>query len=177
MRNGYFEHLCEMVNIDGKNGRPYTHLARRLHSVEFDSHVPGDINRADDGVALRDGYSDSPDGKCTVFEMLVALSQEMEYFIGGMIQEDTMDIWFHQMLENLGISTLDDAFWERNPADAKDICDDAVGLWLNRDYEFDGTGGLFPLKNPTFDQAKVEIWYQMNAYLREILDENEHPGH
>jgi hypothetical protein len=29
-------------------------------------------------------------------------------------------------------------------------------------------GGFFPLTHPNDDQRKVEIWYQMNAYLDEL---------
>jgi hypothetical protein len=31
----------------------------------------------------------------------------------------------------------------------------------------DGSGGLFPLKNPQQNQRTTEIWYQMNAWLME----------
>jgi len=41
-------------------------------------------------------------------------------------------------------------------------------IW--RDYHADGRGGFFPLTNPDTDQTKVEIWYQMNAYVTEMTD-------
>jgi hypothetical protein len=41
---------------------------------------------------------------------------------------------------------------------------------LNRRlYTTSGYGGLFPLEEPKEDQRKVEIWYQMMAYLGENL--------
>jgi hypothetical protein len=36
-----------------------------------------------------------------------------------------------------------------------------------REYFPSGKGGLFPLENPREDQTKVEIWYQMHAYVME----------
>ena len=35
-------------------------------------------------------------------------------------------------------------------------------------YERDGQGGFFPLKYPTEDQTKKEIWDQMNLYVNEM---------
>jgi hypothetical protein len=37
----------------------------------------------------------------------------------------------------------------------------------NRDYETDGHGGLFPLRNPPEDQRQVELWYQMGHWMAE----------
>jgi hypothetical protein len=41
-------------------------------------------------------------------------------------------------------------------------------VWRN--YHADGRGGFFPLQNPDVDQTKVEIWYQLNAYVSEMTD-------
>ena len=42
-----------------------------------------------------------------------------------------------------------------------------LNKWMNRDIGYDGSGGLFPLKNPPGDERKVEIMYQMYAYVHE----------
>lgn len=171
---GYFDSLCRMVGIDGSEGKSYLCLASWLDHTPFYAKLPGDHNRGNDGVALREGYSDAPGGDPSVFEVLVALSQEMEYTVGGMIRDDGADRWFRVMISNLGLAQLDDIYWEMNPEDSEDLAGEAVYDWLERAYEFDGTGGIFPLDNPGDDQAKVELWYQMNAYLKEILEEKEH---
>lgn len=170
---GYFDELCRMAGIDGnEGGRSYTCLATLLDHIPFYDKLPEDHNRGNDAVALRDGYSDAPSGDPSVLEVLVALSQEMEYMVGGMIRDDGCDRWFREMIRNLGLAMLDDIFWEMNPDEAEELTQDAVQNWLDRDYSYDGSGGLFPLKTPHDDQARVELWYQMNAYLREIIDEN-----
>lgn len=163
--------LCRMVGADKKHGRSYRSLAAMLDHIPYEPRMIGDGNRASDGIALRDGYSDAPMGECSVLEMMAALSQEMDYSIRGMIKESGPDIWFGQMISNLGLSMLDDEFWHKNEVEAEDICEEAVQNWQDREYEYDGSGGLFPLKNPKDDQAKVETWYQMNSYLLEILNE------
>ena len=45
--------------------------------------------------------------------------------------------------------------------------DGGLDGFINRQYEANGEGGLFPLKGVCEDQREVEIWYQMNAYLYE----------
>jgi hypothetical protein len=42
-----------------------------------------------------------------------------------------------------------------------------IDRFINRTYRPNGQGGLFPLIKPHEDQTKVEIWYQMSAYLME----------
>ena len=61
----------------------------------------------------------------------------------------------------------------------EDIWKARISRFMNRDYNADGSGGgLFPLKKwsekSDRDQRKVSIWYQMNAWLNENLDEDEH---
>ena len=45
--------------------------------------------------------------------------------------------------------------------------DDILDTLIWRTYEYDGIGGFFPLTNAEEDQTKVEIWYQMAAYINE----------
>ena len=48
--------------------------------------------------------------------------------------------------------------------------DSALEAVITRSYYSDGQGGLFPLMDPSSDQRKTEIWYQMAAYLLENQD-------
>ena len=45
--------------------------------------------------------------------------------------------------------------------------DEILNIWLERRYDEDGKGNIFPLKDPIKDQKTVEIWYQMQSYLLE----------
>jgi hypothetical protein len=47
--------------------------------------------------------------------------------------------------------------------------DYVLDRFLDRDYEPDGRGGLFRVKHTDEDLRFVEIWYQMNWYLDELL--------
>lgn len=49
--------------------------------------------------------------------------------------------------------------------------DDTIETLMFRTYGPDGKGGFFPLSHPKEDQTKIEIWYQMSAYINEHTTE------
>lgn len=168
----YFEWLCERdaVKFSGvKNDL----LLAVLHTTAFDiplhssKAVRLDTNRMADAIDLRtqylngehredlDGFKVFPSSLPSVLEILVSLSSRMAYQLPDEFDES----WcFTTLVGNLfkGVDTNE----------VKEIYDRLV-MFKTRTYGPDGFGGLFPLKNPTKDQRKVEIWYQMMAYILE----------
>ena len=71
--------------------------------------------------------------------------------------------WFWGMIVNMGISAMTDDVFNRQYVEA------AVTRLLNREYEPDGKGGLFTIKDCDRDLRTVEIWYQLCWYLDEIV--------
>ena len=145
----------------------YYELLRILHAMEFTWKVVGDDNRAEYGLEVRrifvkdtksvvsDQWMSEP---CSVLEMLIALSDLAEF------ESDTpRHIWFWRFMKNLGLSDLNDA---SNPDAYSDI-EPIVDRFIEREYDANGNGGLFPLQDPHHDQRQVEIWYQLCAYLLE----------
>ena len=65
----------------------------------------------------------------------------------------------HVMLHNLGLDSMTDDRFDVRYVEA------VILRFLNREYEPDGTGGLFKIKNCKYDLRDVEIWYQLNWYL------------
>lgn len=65
----------------------------------------------------------------------------------------------------------------RRAAEIREIWRGRVKKWLDRDYFESGVeGGMFPLyewKIGDKDQRKLSLWYQMNAWLNEHLDDEE----
>jgi hypothetical protein len=64
---------------------------------------------------------------------------------------------------------------ELNPYNDRDGVDEAhvtetLDRVIYRNYESNGHGGFFPLEDPDEDQRRVELWYQLNAYLNERED-------
>ena len=88
------------------------------------------------------------------------------------IEEDIMDDpvkgnrihkWFHVMLKSLGLLDMDDAYFDER------YTDKVITRFLNREYEPNGAGGLFRIKDCPYDLRSVEIWYQMCWYFDSIL--------
>lgn len=172
----YFHWLCEIINVD-QDVSSWWLLMNNLHHTEFYALIPHDENRALDGLTLREEYLNDIrcpkyvelNGECSVLEMMIALAKRMEYatfdpYSSNGVQRGT-SYWFWEMIRNLGLLEYsDDEYMELGGIDDVSI---RVRNFLNRAYEFDGDGGLFPLRCPNQDQRDIEIWAQMNAYLEE----------
>ena len=164
----YFGILCDLVGLDGPVEQcGYFELLYQLYRTEFYYSVPNDDNRALDGVRLRDKYGfPAVDMPCNLFEMLVALAIRCDDDILYSAEEgDRSKDWFWMMLTNLGLNKFKDRSFGKawGNDDITKICDD----FMDRKYSYDGVGGLFPLRGANKDQTKVEIWYQLSAYLLE----------
>lgn len=171
----YFHWMYQLVcNDNDRVRRPYYRLFDMLHTIDFACLLEMDCNRAEDGVDLRyrfgyEHHYDNPiiaslldDRPCSVLEMMVALALRCE--------EDIMDDpeignrtgeWFWDMIFNLGLFGMDDSRLNADYVEA------VILRFLNHEYEADGRGGLFRLKNCDKDLRGVEIWYQMCWYLNE----------
>lgn len=158
MRDEYFEWLCEKVDAKEET----KHFLNILHSTEFVAKVENDENRAVDGHLLRFEFEyhcknleiEPPKIEmnmyCSVLEMMVGLAARMIFIRNRPVPE-----WFWEIVENLMRASND-----------MDIYD-MLNRFINREYNENGFGGLFPLLEPPCDQRKVEIWSQMHAYCNE----------
>jgi hypothetical protein len=161
----YFGWLCRHTG-DGRAS--YWALLHQLHTKPFECVIPSDANRGEDGKELRETYEDTfqilgedlwLDGKASMLEVLIGLSKRLEF--------DTdipTDRWFWKLLENLGMQHYTDVHYTKM---VEEDVDERLDLLLRRRYSPDGVGGLFPLREAVHDQRRVEIWYQMQAYLLE----------
>jgi hypothetical protein len=170
LKNRYFEFLC---NIVGRIDR-YNKLLEELYLVEFYPLIPHDDNRGEDGKQLREKFMDeegqqalsqSDLGPCSLLEMLIGLSFRLVFETEQSRWEKNPREWFWILIDNLGLQWCDDLMFER--LECREELDIKVKNFLDRQYKSDGEGGLFPLKNPKKDQRRVEIWYQMSAYILE----------
>lgn len=171
--NRYFEFLCSIVDEDGS--REYDKLLSELHGIDFYSLIPNDDNRGEDGKQLRERFEDeeggpqglslSHDKPCTVLEMLIGLAYRLEFESANSHWEKTPGEWFWILLDNLGLGWCDNNMFVQ--INNTDEIHQKIGVFLDRHYKSDGSGGLFPLKEPRKDQRRVEVWYQMSAYIME----------
>jgi hypothetical protein len=151
--------------------KTYIDLMEVMHAKEFVWQVPNDDNRIADALDLRREFiSDgnhhrlAPDelGPVSFLEVLIALSRRLSFQAGG-----NAEGWAWQFLCNLELHRMPDPLSRYKARRADEIMDTVI--WRN--YAPDGTGGFFPLAFAEEDQRKVEIWYQMAAYVREIHPE------
>lgn len=171
--NAYFNWMYNLMCEGRYDTVSFRKLFRYLHDKEFRYRISYDANRFSDGVDLRyrfslfDGYEDAMtylEGPCSVLEMIVALAIRCEETIMDDPQYgDRTGQWFWSMIVNLGLGDMTDDRFD-------DIyVDNVIERFLDRDYEADGRGGLFTIKNCDHDLRDVEIWHQLCWYLNTIL--------
>lgn len=174
----YFNWLCMLTGINGVGiHKNYAKLAHALHYEQiFQPKLPMDANRGADGLQLRLDFivehgswgSAMNRGPCSMFEFLVAMARRMNFLMFDDKTHHYTEFYFWKMMENLGLNKVTDDKWDYMNGDF--FVEDAVWRINTRQYQADGSGGLFPLKRPEKDQREVEIWYQMNNWLMEQSD-------
>lgn len=169
----YFLWLCGIINLDFDR---YSTLIYILQDMDFVWVLDRDSGRSSDGLALREEYYHQTfddwvmlwEKSCTVLEALIGLARTMDAML---IDENTSDrtrVWFWEFIRNLGLKKytnqyIETLFVEEREFDIQSI----VMVWMNRDFDVDGTGSVFPLKNPRRDQREETMIYQLNSYILE----------
>lgn len=165
----YLQWLYSQVgDVENKrSSKSYWNLFRQLYTKEFIWLVPNDDNRVEDGKALRDRFIEElrltdvdpewMDMGCSFLEMVLGLSKRLAFDT-----ESEPSDWFWHFMNVLKLDIYNDNIAIPH-AKVNNILDTVI--W--RLYRKDGHGGLFPLKHPQEDQTKIEIWYQLSAYLLE----------
>lgn len=162
----YFKWLYGQVDTSSE-GYSWWDITRILYKKEFAWFVPNDDNRAEDGRELRREFMAVTRARrvtenwltlgCSMLELLIALARRLEFET-----DISSKTWFWALMENAGLRNYHDG---RNvPFNTVDEILDRI-IW--RTYQPSGRGGLFPLRKPSDNQQRVEIWYQMSAYLLE----------
>lgn len=163
----YFKWLRKLVDCEDEI---YGDLMVYLFNKQFYWTISMDENRAEDGKALRDLYSERHpkadlskfrDDPCSVLEMMVALARRWQVdLVSEDGSEEGFGVYFWEMIENLGLKSYTNENFDR------DSVDEIVTKMLDRAYSDDGIGSLFP----RVGTCKDEIWYQLQAYLLEKGD-------
>jgi len=159
----YYEWLIAQIATPN-NGKTYHQLFDRLHQTEFVWLVPNDDNRVADGKELRGEFSQYervilPFEGVSVLEVIISLSRRVAFIS----DRGDAHIWAWKLIKNLRMNRMSDPLSTGN----MNRIDDILQVMIWRAYRPDGVGGFFPLDYPREDQTKIEIWYQMNAYIIE----------
>ncbi len=172
----YIEWLVkDKLGLTDKQWKTYNFLINSLSKIEFIWIHPLDENRANDGLELRNQFSDetglyldSSSGlpsKCSMLELLAALSIKVENRIMRNVDlGDRTSKWFLMMIDNMGCTDITNKNWKYDDENyIRSVCKAII----YRDYKSNGEGGLFPLKNESKNWKNEEIWSQCMAFLRE----------
>lgn len=145
----------------------YWRLLKQLYTTEFVWFIPNDDNRVEDGRCLRHEFLQNeglfpvdPNWMhlgCSMLEMLIGLSRRLAFEAEG-----EPAAWFWKLIENVGLEYYND-----NMPYQEEQVDEVLKRIIFRTYRRNGEGGLFPLRHAREDQTRVELWYQLNAYLIE----------
>lgn len=165
----YFDWLCDLVCEDPYSDHSsFRKLLAHLHHKIFRYSILQDKDRAEDGIYLRyrfecDVYDSEPvldDRPCSVLEMMIALAIRCEEdYMDDPLMGDRTAQWFWGMITNMGLGSMTDIRFD------DDYVDDVVERFLDREYESDGRGGLFRIRNCECDVRDLEIWHQLCRYL------------
>lgn len=136
--------------------------------------IPNDENRATDGFALRDRYMSEklvnlPDfGECRMLELLIGLAMRMNDSFYDWDLSNQTAVYFWEMMKNLQLTQYTNEYFVARQGSSKNDILTTFTILNNRTYDEKGQGGLFPLgpdRTDCQDQRKVELWYQMMAYM------------
>ena len=171
----YFDWMYQLVVDERYTKKSYRKLFLMLHDMDFLYTIPMDGNRAEDGIDLRyrfgreQYYSDVviasllDDRPCSILEMMEALAIRCEeHLMDNPDFGNRTGQWFWNMISSLGLDSMDDSHFNRR------FTEKTINKFLNRDYKKNGEGSLFTVNNGR-DMRTMEIWYQMNFYLLEII--------
>lgn len=176
VNNKYFEWMYGIAcNRRFPRSISYRKLFMHLHNIEFRYYLPKDSDRYNDGLDLRYRFAyRHPDvgdaeryieGPCSVLEMIFALSIRIEeQIMDDPNMGDRTAQWLWYMLTNMGLGSMSDDEFDR------DYVNDIVNTFLERDYQPNGKGGLFTIRDCDKDLRDVEIWWQMCWFLGSITD-------
>lgn len=155
--------------------KSYTKMCEVLLDTTFIYFIGNDVNRAIDGIELRDDYEyevgEVIDGlqseECSLLEMFVKLADRCD---DDVMYEpelgDRKSLWFWSMMSNLGLTEYDNTHFIYE--DVADIC----SAFNERTYDYDGSnGGAFRVTDPEKPLYDVELWYQMQWWLNEEYPE------
>lgn len=172
IKNEYFNWLLDIL---GNKSSDYTNLLKELFTTEFVWTIELDSNRASDGICLRENFADAKrysvdkvneaiDFPCSVLEMMIALAVRCETHItiDNKIGNQSYK-WFWRMINNLRLSSMTDANYKQS------YTKNRLDIFLHREYEKNGVGGLFTISDDSVDMRKIEIWYQLQRYLNELI--------
>lgn len=145
-------------------GQQNEFLLRKIHEEEFVPFLEQDNNRVSDVIDFRRrfGYYDTFTPP-SMLELMLSLACRCEEDIMGEVGSFNPGRWFAIMMSSLGLLSLKYETDER-------LIEMGVKRIMSKfrcnAYSPDGDGGLFYMPGIEKDIREVEIWFQLQLYLK-----------
>lgn len=172
----YLTYLYELIGFPLEISDSYYELCKYLLYLDFYAKNDRDINRVYDANVMRNTYlSIYTQGQhypkyekiCSVLEIILIMARLSQSVCEDDIPNNTTYRWFRELTTNLGLGDYTDDYVMENDDLPFDDIDYKINTFVEREYYPSGVDGMFPLRCYEKDQRKVELWYQMHAYLME----------
>jgi len=166
------EWLIESVN--NRKDKRFNRLLTILYNKEFYSLINYDENRAKDGTQLRNLWQsenklseeDIAFGVAKILEVLLGISKRVWHEIYGSKYSEKLDpsdiFWI--LLDNLGLTKFSDEYLASGMFEE---IDEILVRWVERQYNKNGVGGIFPVLRASKNMRNLELWDQMSLYIHE----------
>lgn len=183
VRGLYFTFLKEKIRTYIDDRENYNYVLRTMHMIPFLSLVPNDENIIEWGLEGRRAFSyaypiydedmlvEFLPPQCSMLEAVIYMAEQTDRNIvreERLYYDGTDEIFWEMVLDNLGLREYTD-----DKATSSRRCIDQIEVILRhfneRDYEPDGKGNIFWLREPRngIDMRRIQIWEQMWAYVNE----------
>ena len=156
MTDLYFNWIEKLISDDNVEASDYRKLLLFLNDIPFSYIIPMDDNRIADGIDLR--YRFGYDTEIPYAQIATYLDIRT-----ASVLEDDVGKWFWIMINNLGLGEYKDLYFNKAKVDR------IVKKFIERNYNKNGSGGLFITNNDNTDMRNMEIWDQMHLYLNEFV--------
>lgn len=186
----YFDHLYDAIEMKREDCTPEQceRLCMILHSILIEPELLDETRLEDisfartnyrelvdygvvscDGESYSELLSDLYRSKPSVFELLATLALKIEEKVmSNPIYGYRAPVWFWTMIENLDISpetvTMPDGRMDVEYIDSVCI------RWLDKQFQKNGDGSPFPLRNPPEDARLVDMWRLAMWYFNENFE-------
>ena len=166
----YKDWMMKTIEIDRPPYHLYESVIWILYSQEFYWSFPLDENEIGHAQDMRCnyGFKELRNLPVTVLEVMISLAIRAEIKImQGRIHDNRTALWFWSMFHNLGLDKFRDSVVnEENdfPGRYEEI-EEIICNFLDRAYDHDGNGGMFPVKDCRWDMRQKSLYLQMNIWL------------
>ena len=178
----YYDYLCGRLGINPCE-MGIESVCSLMLVCPFYAVMPDDENQIEQALYMRREYARQLSneektqfyravGPCSVFEIVVILVEKLRYnLIGNPLANNQPALLFLELLDNLGVSWVNDRVFAENPGTCSAEIEGALEVFVNREYGPCGEdGGLFPVEKARSDMREMSLHRQMEEYLIDRFD-------